>query len=599
MVDGGGEFFYAENGVAAVGGFSASDSEGDAVSWSLAGADAARFRVTGGELRFAAPPDFEMPGDSGGDNVYDVIVEASDDGGVGRHPVTVAVTDVDETVVITSDTGSFVVVFDENSTADVGAYTATDPEGAAIRWSLDGDDSRAFEISDRGVLRFVRPPDYEHPVDDNGDSEYRVQMRARAGADAVVVQGVVVNVVNVDEDGAVVLSSPQPQIGTPLRAAVADPDRGVSVLSWTWQRSQGGVWEDIAGAVSAAYIPTAADVGHVACGSRPLYRDSDPAQATGSAAVHANYATRAEPSTANSAPDFGEDPIERFVAENSPTAATAGAPVAASDPDPGDRAKLAYTLSGPDADLFTIDGSTGQIRVGSGTVLDYETPPRSYSVTVTAADPSGARDDITVTIEVADANEAPLAREDTATAVEDTAVVIAVLANDTDPDSDTLTAAVRDAPLHGRVTPQADKTLLYTPNSDFNGNDIFTYTATDGRLKSETTVIVTVAEVNDQPKFPAPSVTRHIAHGAEAGTPVGAPVSATDIDGDALTYRLFDVDAHLFTIESATGQITVGPQTVIDRQTQPTYRLRVDATDPHGAKSQHLRHRHRHHNRHR
>ena len=56
------------------------------------------------------------------------------------------------------------------------------------------------------------------------------------------------------------------------------------------------------------------------------------------------------------------------------------------------------------------------------------------------------------------------------------------------------------------------------------------------------------------------------------------------IDGDALTYRLFDVDAHLLTIESDTGQITVGPQTVIDRQTQPTYRLRVDATDPHGAR---------------
>ena len=582
VVVGGSEFFYAENGVAAVGGFSASDSEGDAVSWSLAGADAARFRVAGGELRFAGPPDFEMPGDSGGDNVYDVIVEASDDGGVGRHPVTVAVTDVDETVVITSDTGSFVVGFDESSTADVGAYTATDPEGAAIRWSLGGDDSRAFEISDRGVLRFVRPPDYERPVDDNGDSEYRVQMRARAGADAVVVQGVVVHVVNVDEDGAVVLSSPQPQIGTPLRAAVADPDGGVSVLSWVWQRSQGGVWEDIAGAVSDAYTPAAADEGHD-LRVEATYLDGS-GSGTNSAAVHASYATRAAPSTANSAPDFGEDPLERFVAENSPTAATAGAPVAASDADPGDRAKLAYTLSGPDADLFTIDGAAGQIRVGSGTVLDYETPPRSYSVTVAAADPSGARDDITVTIEVADANEAPLAREDTAAAVEDTAVVIAVLANDTDPDSDTLTAAVRDAPLHGRVTPQADKTLLYTPNSDFNGNDIFTYTATDGRLTNETTVIVTVAAVNDQPKFAAPSVTRHIAHGAEAGTPVGAPVSATDIDGDALTYRLFDVDAHLFTIESDTGQITVGPQTVIDRQTQPTYRLRVDATDPHGAR---------------
>ena len=138
----------------------------------------------------------------------------------------------------------------------------------------------------------------------------------------MVVQGVVVNVVNVDEDGAVVLSSPQPQIGTPLRAAVADPDGMVSVLSWTWQRSQGGVWEDIAGAVSDAYTPAPADEGHD-LRVEATYLDGS-GSGTNSAAVHANYATRAAPSTANGAPDFGEDPLERSVAENSPTAATAG-----------------------------------------------------------------------------------------------------------------------------------------------------------------------------------------------------------------------------------------------------------------------------------
>ena len=50
-----------------------------------------------------------------------------------------------------------------------------------------------------------------------------------------------------------------------------------------------------------------------------------------------------------------------------------GAPVTASDADAGDRAKLAYTLSGSDADLFAIDAATGQIRVGSTTVFDFET----------------------------------------------------------------------------------------------------------------------------------------------------------------------------------------------------------------------------------
>ena len=482
---------FAENGVAAVGEFTASDSEGDMVLWSLTGVDAALFRVAGRELRFLAPPDFEAPADYGADNVYDMIVEASDGAGIGRRTVAVTVTDLDETVAITIDTGGFVVDYDENSAADVAALTATDPEGAAIRWSLGGDDSGAFEISDRGVLRFLRPPDYERPVDHDGDSEYLVEVRARAGAGAAVAQGVVVNVVNVDEDGVLVLSSPQPQAVTPLRAAVADPDGGVLVLSWVWQRSQGGAWEDIVGAVSAAYTPTAADVGR---GLRveALYRDSVGAT-TDSAAAQAAYATRAAPSTANSAPDFGGGPhgaLRRGELAAGRGRRGAGrrpaTPTPATAPSWRTRCRAPTRISSPST---APPARSASARAQSWTTRRRS---RSYSVTVAAADPSGARDDIAVTVEVTDANEAPLPREDTAAAVEDTAATIAVLANDTDPDSDTLTAAVRDAPLHGRVTLQPDKTLLYTPHRDFNGNDIFTYTATDGRLSSETTVIVTV-----------------------------------------------------------------------------------------------------------
>ena len=163
-------------------------------------------------------------------------------------------------------------------------------------------------------------------------------------------------------------------------------------------------------------------------------------------------------------------------------------------------------------------------------------------------------------------------------------MVIAVLANDADPDNDALTVARRDAPLHGRVSVQADKTLAYTPASDFNGTDIFTYAASDGRLTDETTVVVTVNAVNDQPKFPATSTTRTVADGAEPGSAVGLPVTAADVDGEALAYALFEVDAPFFVIDPDTGQVRVGPDTVPDRRAKPSYRLRVQATDPHGAR---------------
>src|SRR5947208_3410777 len=58
----------------------ASDPEGNALTWSIAGgADAARFSITStGLVRFVSPPDFEAPADSGQDNIYDVQLGVSD-----------------------------------------------------------------------------------------------------------------------------------------------------------------------------------------------------------------------------------------------------------------------------------------------------------------------------------------------------------------------------------------------------------------------------------------------------------------------------------------------------------------------------------------
>ena len=65
------------------------------------GADNAFFEIVASELRFISAPDFELPADAGGDNVYEVSVLANDGGG-GTTPqtITVTVTDVSETFVV-------------------------------------------------------------------------------------------------------------------------------------------------------------------------------------------------------------------------------------------------------------------------------------------------------------------------------------------------------------------------------------------------------------------------------------------------------------------------------------------------------------------
>ena len=99
-------------------------------------------------------------------------------------------------------------------------------------------------------------------------------------------------------------------------------------------------------------------------------------------------------------PAFSADDYTRTVHENAPAGTPVGAPIAASDPGQA----LTYSLSRGDAGSFTVDVGTGQLRVGSGTVLDHETKT-SYSLTITATDPTNLTDTAVVTVNVVDLDE--------------------------------------------------------------------------------------------------------------------------------------------------------------------------------------------------
>ncbi len=77
------------------------------------------------------------------------------------------------------------------------------------------------------------------------------------------------------------------------------------------------------------------------------------------------------------------------------------------------------------------------------------------------------------------ANAAPTAVDDTATVLYETTTSIDVLANDTDPDGDTLIAD-GIGPASNGTTGAATTHVVYTPNPGFLGVDSFNYTMTDG-----------------------------------------------------------------------------------------------------------------------
>ena len=84
----------------------------------------------------------------------------------------------------------------------------------------------------------------------------------------------------------------------------------------------------------------------------------------------------------NNKPMFSVSTLIREVPENSPAGEEVGDPVTATDEDDD---TLTYSLNGVDASSFAIGSSSGQITVGSGTVLDYEAK-NEYSVSVTVSD---------------------------------------------------------------------------------------------------------------------------------------------------------------------------------------------------------------------
>jgi hypothetical protein len=87
-------------------------------------------------------------------------------------------------------------------------------------------------------------------------------------------------------------------------------------------------------------------------------------------------------------------------------------------------------------------------------------------------------------------NRAPATVPDTVTTAQGVAVTINVLANDSDANGDTLTVISISKPQFG-TTSTNGKTVIYTPNANFSGNDSFSYVVSDGKGE-ETAGFVTV-----------------------------------------------------------------------------------------------------------
>jgi VCBS repeat-containing protein len=152
----------------------------------------------------------------------------------------------------------------------------------------------------------------------------------------------------------------------------------------------------------------------------------------------------------------------------------------------------------------------------------------------------------------------PAAHDDAYTTNEDTPLVIAaagVLANDTDPDGNALSASLVSNPAHGTLTFNSNGSLVYTPAANYFGADSFTYKASDGAADSNiATVTITVTPVNDAP------TTNDAAGSGDEDATVAVALAGGDVDGAVASFRITDGPANgtLYRDSGLTVQLQAG-----------------------------------------
>ncbi|HEY3595029.1 MAG TPA: Ig-like domain-containing protein, partial [Polyangiaceae bacterium] len=299
----------------------------------------------------------------------------------------------------------------------------------------------------------------------------------------------------------------------------------------------------------------------VGLGSHPPVLDLD---ANDSAATGANFATTF---TEDGGPVALADVDATLTDSDSPNLASLTVTIA--NLQDGALESLSANTAGTSISA-SYDSGTGALMLSGGdTVAHYlqvlktvsyanaSQHPNTMNRTITLVANDGSHDSnaAVTTLTVIGVNDPPTAASDSYTVNEDNTLNVpasGVLANDSDPDGDALTAVLASGPAHGALTLNSDGSFSYTPDANFNGTDSFSYKANDGTVDSNlTTVTINVNPVNDPPQ------TQNDVYSTNEDTPLivapGAGVLAndTDVEGDTLTAVLVSGPMH--------GVVTLNP----------------------------------------
>ena len=450
---------------------------------------------------------------------------ADGSGATATATVTVTVTPVNDAPVARDDASS--TAEDTPVTIDVLAND-TDPDGDVLAIATVGAPGSGTAVEADGAIRYTPQAGF------SGTDTFAYTVTDGAGGTATATVTVSVASVNdapIAQDDA--RSTPE---DTPVTVDVlandTDPDGDALAITALTQPASGTATTVSAG---VRYTPDADFSGT----DTFTYTVADGNGGTATATVTVTVTPVNDP------------PVARDDARSTPEDTAVTIDVLANDSDVDGDVLAVSSVTAPANGTAVVSGRT----VRYAPAADFA---GTDAFTYTVADGSGATATATVTVTVTPVNDPPVARDDTRSTAEDTAVTIDVLANDSDADGDALVLTALTQPASGTATIDG-RSIRYVPDPDAFGSDAFAYTVADTQGATATaTVTVTVTPVNDAPLARA----RSFATSEDTRLVVTAPGvlgGATDPDGDALTAELVQTVANGTLDLRADGSFTYTP----------------------------------------
>jgi|GEM_PF-6131431 len=518
------------------GNVTATDPDGDTLSYQLVSGPSHGTLVFHNNGSYTYTP-------NGDYNGTDSFTYKANDGTADSQPATVnlTVTPVNDAPIATNETVTI-----QEDTALHGSVTATDVDGDHLTYSLiSGPQHGAISFNSDGTYTYTPNADY------NGSDSFNF----KANDGNVDSQPATVSLTITPVNDAPVATSETlvTKEDTPLHGSVTATDVDGDTLTYSLVNGPQHGTISFNSDGTYTYTPNADYNG----GDNFTYKANDGSLSSNTGSVNLTVTA------------VDDAPVATDEALTTKENTALNSSVIATDVD-GDH--LTYSL---------VDGPQhGSVAFNSDGTFTY-TPDGNYSgadsFTYKANDGSLDSQAATVNLNVAAAsvtpvNEAPVATNETLTTREDTAFHGSVTA--TDVDGDSLTYSLVNGPQHGTVSFNNDGTFTYTPNADYNGGDSFTFKASDGGLSSNTgTVSLTVNAVNDAPVANGEALTTN------EDTVVHGSVTATDVDGDSLTYSLVNGPQHGTVSFNADGTYTYTPNADYNGADSFTYKANDGTVD--------------------